>query len=103
MSETTQRTKLINGQWKVEDEVASARDLIKLAEEWRDGPSGEHYVSLAVRRGGRNQVAIYFEYLYDGTSAGFEKYTAETMKELETRFGKNNVHWDITSSLWRIK
>lgn len=94
---------ITNGQWKVDEPAGSEIELTFLAKELAEGPDGHNYLMLDVRGSGKNQWAILFKYQYDGTKAGHDKYFRETRDMLIERYGEDNVHWDVSSTIVSIK
>ena len=102
MNTTQRHPNLAIGIWKFEDTVAR-EDLIKLAEEWRDGPEGVNYEILCIRKCSRNQFGLCFHYRLHLHEENHTQYLRRTTDLLKRRFGNQLVGWDISSGdIWVI-
>lgn len=102
MNSTKLENNLAIGIWKfIEVEPAI---LVQLAEEWRDGPEGERYEALYVRKASRTQWGLGFSYRLPEGERNHTPYFERTSDGLKRRFGNQLAGWDVSSgNIWTIK
>ncbi len=103
MSKVTVRREVANGQWKFVEPAVPTGEVHKFAEELRDGPEGAYYERLEVRRCGKKETGISFIFHHDGSAKEHQEYFHRMRQYLTGRFGEDNVHWDVSSSMDVVK
>ncbi len=100
---TVTKSSTTNGMWKFRDSIEQ-NELIRVAEEWAQGPDGDQFGDLIVRRCSKDQIAIWFTYMReDGSRKSQERFCEKISDQLKRRFGNSFVGWDISSSMTVVK
>lgn len=99
---------LVTGIWKFDGVRVVITQLIRLAEEWRDGPNGNKYQGLYIRTCNSGQLGVGFSYKLEGQNdydlkRAYDKYLNDMKAALKARFGKDLLGWDIGRRTWVVK